>query len=294
MEREALEDTVCTGVGLDCSDAGGLRFLVVSHICLVREVLAEILKADPAVSSVELSADLADPLALDPARMLDAALLDAALPNGLSKLRRCRQIAPNAPTIIAFGLRETKEEVIAWAEAGAASYIANTTSRAELVPAIKAILAGEQASSGQVVAELLRRIATLASVVEGREHPSELELTERERQIAELIMGGLSDKEIARRLNLSVPTVKLHVHHLLRKLNLQRRSQVILRLRGLKVFNQRCLINRYTPTKPNFNRTMNGPLAVILASRCLSTADLGERQWQTLDGLLAPCQRSAR
>jgi DNA-binding NarL/FixJ family response regulator len=236
--REALEDSVCTEAGLDRREAGGLRLLVVSHICLVREVLAEILKSDAAVSDVELSADLLGPLALNPAIRPDAALLDAALPDGLSKLRQCRQIAPNAPTIIAFGLRETKEEVIAWAEAGAAGYIPNTVSKPELIPAIKAILAGEQASSRQVVAELLRRIAALASIVEGRQHPSELELTERERQIAELIMGGLSDKEIARRLNMSLPTVKLHVHHLLRKLNLQRRSQVILRLRGLNIISQ--------------------------------------------------------
>jgi DNA-binding NarL/FixJ family response regulator len=199
----------------------------------VREVLAEVLKAEPAVSSVDLSVGLVAALSPNTAMSLDAALLDATLPDGHSELRQIRQIAPNAPPIIAFGLRETSEEVIAWAEAGATAYIANTVSRAELVPAIKAILAGEQTCSSRIAGELLRRIATLASVVEGRQHPSDVELTERERQIAELIMGGLSDKEIARRLSMSLPTVKLHVHHLLRKLNLQRRSQVILRLRGL-------------------------------------------------------------
>jgi two-component system nitrate/nitrite response regulator NarL len=233
-----VDASVCAEAGLDCRDTGSLRLLVVSHICWVREVLSEVLKAEPAVSSVDLSADLVGAVSLNPATVPDAALLDVGFPEGHSQVRRTRQIAPNAPPIIAFGMRETKEEVIAWAEAGVAGYIANTVSRAELVPVIKAILAGEQPCSSQVSAELLHRIATLASVVEGRQHPSELELTQRERQIAELIMGGLSDKEIARRLNMSLPTVKLHVHHLLRKLNLQRRSQVILRLRGLNILNQ--------------------------------------------------------
>jgi DNA-binding NarL/FixJ family response regulator len=206
----------------------------------MREALAIVLKADPAILSVELSADLVSALAITPVMTLDAVLLDATLPCGHSEVRRSREIAPNAPPIIAFGVRQTSDEVIAWAEAGVTGYIANTISQAEFVPILKAILAGEQACSGQVVAELLRRIAALASVVEGRQYPSELApselaLTERERQIAELITGGLSDKEIARRLNMSLPTVKLHVHHLLGKLNVQRRGQVILRLHGLNI-----------------------------------------------------------
>jgi DNA-binding NarL/FixJ family response regulator len=200
----------------------------------MREALAIVLKADPAILSVELSADLVSALAITPVMTLDAVLLDATLPCGHSEVRRSREIAPNAPPIIAFGVRQTSDEVIAWAEAGVTGYIANTISQAEFVPILKAILAGEQACSGQVVAELLRRIAALASV-EGRQYPSELALTERERQIAKLITGGLSDKEIACRLNMSLPTVKLHVHHLLGKLNVQRRSQVILRLHGLNI-----------------------------------------------------------
>ena len=55
-------------------------------------------------------------------------------------------------------------------------------------------------------------------------------LTRREREAAELIATGLSDKEIARRLNISLATAKLHVHNLLGKLNVQRRGQVVARL----------------------------------------------------------------
>ncbi len=51
-------------------------------------------------------------------------------------------------------------------------------------------------------------------------------LTKRERQTAELIKSGLSDKEIARRLNISLATTKSHVHNLLGKLSLRRRTEV--------------------------------------------------------------------
>ena len=57
-------------------------------------------------------------------------------------------------------------------------------------------------------------------------------LTRRERQTAELIKSGLSDKEIARRLNISVATTKSHVHNLLGKLNAKRRTEIADYLRG--------------------------------------------------------------
>src|SRR5260370_30233294 len=57
-------------------------------------------------------------------------------------------------------------------------------------------------------------------------------LTRRERQTAELIKSGLSDKEIARRLNISVATTKSHVHNLLGKLNARRRTEIADYLRG--------------------------------------------------------------
>jgi len=59
----------------------------------------------------------------------------------------------------------------------------------------------------------------------------EPELTRRERQTAELIKSGLSDKEIARRLNISLGTTKSHVHNLLVKLNARRRTEVADHLR---------------------------------------------------------------
>ena len=90
---------------------------------------------------------------------------------------------------------------------------------------------GEQPCSGRVAAELLRRIAVAESFGNARNAPSPaLALTRREREAAELIATGLSDKEIARRLNISLATAKAHVHNLLGKLNVQRRGQVVVRL----------------------------------------------------------------
>jgi DNA-binding NarL/FixJ family response regulator len=73
----------------------------------------------------------------------------------------------------------------------------------------------------------LRRIALAARRRSNRDTTMPiLALTKREREAAELIRSGLSDKEIARQLNISLATTKSHVHNLLGKLNVQRRSQV--------------------------------------------------------------------
>jgi DNA-binding NarL/FixJ family response regulator len=73
----------------------------------------------------------------------------------------------------------------------------------------------------------LRRIAVSARRRPSRDSPfPSPALTRRERQAAELIRSGLSDKEIARQLNISLATTKSHVHNLLGKLHVHRRSQV--------------------------------------------------------------------
>ena len=207
-----------------------LRIVIVSEARFLRESLAEFLERDPSVSVVRLCADLAEVAALNAPMQADVVLVDAALWDGAAAARRIRQLKPDV-RIIAYAVRETKEDVIAWAEAGVIGYVPNTAALGDLVRLIVDILGGEQLCSGRVAAELLHRIAVTESLGIGRDEPSRaLALTRREREAAELIATGLSDKEIARRLNISLATAKLHVHNLLGKLNVQRRGQVVVRL----------------------------------------------------------------
>ena len=203
-----------------------LRIVVVWAVRFTRESLSEILERDPQVASVTQSANLAEATAFATGLRTDIVLFDARTPDGPASVRRALDIAPDM-RIIACSVRETEEEIIAWAEAGVIGYIPRTAALADFVRLIVDIHNGEQMSSGRVVTGLLRRIAVAARrrsrFDTGLPLPA---LTRRERQAAELITGGLSDKEIARQLNISLATTKSHVHNLLSKLNLQRRSQV--------------------------------------------------------------------
>jgi two-component system, NarL family, nitrate/nitrite response regulator NarL len=203
-----------------------LRILVVWAVRYTRESLVEILERDPQVASVTQCASLAEATVLAAGSHADILLFDARTPDGPALVRRALDIAPDM-RIIACSVRETEDEIIAWAEAGVIGYIPRTAALADFLRLIVDIHNGEQTSSGRVVTGLLRRIATAARRRSHRDGGLPLPaLTRRERQAAELITGGLSDKEIARQLNISLATTKSHVHNLLGKLNVQRRSQV--------------------------------------------------------------------
>jgi DNA-binding NarL/FixJ family response regulator len=87
---------------------------------------------------------------------------------------------------------------------------------------------GELVCSPKLAGTLLRRVSKLAS--ERSEH-GEARLTLRELEVARLLDVGLSNKQISARLGVELPTVKHHVHHILEKLGVQRRSAAVARLR---------------------------------------------------------------
>ena len=228
-----MEANVAPDRAVDPSRGGrGLRILLVWGVRFTGECLVELLGRDPLVSAVELCADISEAVVLAPALQADIVLLDARMPEGAAAVRRVLDVAPGM-RIVVSSVRETEDDVVAWAEAGVIGYIPRTTPLGDFVRLIMEIHNGEQVCSGRVAAGLLRRIAHTAS---GSSRRTGLvatpALTRRERQTAELIKSGLSDKEIARRLNISLATTKSHVHNLLGKLSLRRRSEVADHLRG--------------------------------------------------------------
>jgi two-component system, NarL family, nitrate/nitrite response regulator NarL len=202
-----------------------LRLILVWGVRFTAEGLAEILERDSAVSVVALCDDLSEAVALSPTLQADVILLDGRIPDGVAAVRRALAIAPGL-RIVVSSVRETEDDIVSWAEAGVIGYIPRTVALADFVRLIVEIHSGEQLCSRRVAAGLLRRIAVTARRDPGRSALRAPMLTKREWQAAELIRNGLSDKEIARRLNISVATTKSHVHNLLSKLNVQRRTQV--------------------------------------------------------------------
>lgn len=153
-------------------------------------------------------------------------LLDAAAPAGEVVTRAIRARAPDVRVIV---ISVSDGDVLRFAEAGIAGYVTREASTAELLAAIASVQRGEALCSPRAAAALLNRVATLAKGPVAAPGP----LTAREKEILALIDAGLSNKEIAARLFIGVPTVKTHVHNILRKVGASRRGQAAARARAL-------------------------------------------------------------
>jgi DNA-binding NarL/FixJ family response regulator len=209
------------------------KVLVISEIRLLAEGLAQALGRDERVAVSSFCTDLQEGLLRAADLRPELVLLDAALPDGPRSVGRILAVEPRAKVAV-FAVTETSDNVIAWARAGVAGYIPRTVALTEIVAHLASILRGEQTSSAEVTASLLRRLSRPAGLCND---PGDAELmltlTAREMQIVELLAAGLSNKDIARRLNIGVGTTKSHVHNVLGKLRVQRRGQAALHARGV-------------------------------------------------------------
>lgn len=208
----------------------GIRsVMIVSDVRFIRESLSAALARDSAIHLACSANDLADVRSTARSCAPDIILLDVAIPEGLQVVDELRRLCPSAG-IVALGLREKDEDVLSWAEAGIAGYVPNTSSISEMLKLIDQIGRGEQTCTARIAGALLRRIAWSDARAVGP-NPALSNLTRREVQVLDLVNAGLSNKDIARHLDISVSTTKTHVHHLLNKLNVTRRANVIVGMR---------------------------------------------------------------
>lgn len=201
------------------------RVLVVADVRLHREGVAELLHRDGRLR-VSATAASSDDVPRG-SRSADVVVLDTAAEDGLGLVRRWA--AAGAGPVVAIGIPEAEERLIAFAEAGVLGFVEREATVDELVAGVESAARGEASCPPRVATTLLRRLAFLtAPPVAATDSTA---LTARERQIAALIAEGLSNKEIAGRLYIEVTTVKNHVHNILEKLQVSRRGEAVARLR---------------------------------------------------------------
>lgn len=204
-----------------------IRVAIVADIRLYREGLAEFLRRHPAIAVVATVADWSQSLVAVHDLEPDVVLLDMAMPDGILAVRSIAAAVP-AAKVVAVAVPDSERDVIACVEAGVAGYITREASVEELVQATIDAARGELHLPPRMAARLFRHVAEMAT-----ERPGpEARLTTRELEIVDLIDDGLSNKQIAQRLCIEVPTVKNHVHNILEKLHVDRRSEAAARIRA--------------------------------------------------------------
>lgn len=201
---------------------------------LLREGLAVLIRKQPGFLVLAASADIDDALQTVRQAKPSVVLLDFSLENhdSLRVTGTVHQEVPEAKVIV-MGLLPAQEDVADFVTAGASGFIMKEASFDDFLATIRAVAAGQQVLPQELTASLFSQIAALA-IRKGK--PRLLEavgLTERERQVIDLIAEGLSNKEIAARLHIAVHTVKSHVHNVLEKLALRTRLEVAAFTRGI-------------------------------------------------------------
>jgi len=157
----------------------------------------------------------------------DLALIDVRMP-GMDGLSTCRAIKQECPatSVILVTMYANPEYLFEALKAGAAGYVLKDVSQRELISAVQKVLHGESILNQELVARLLQR---LASETQSREDLPAGRLSPREREVLQLLTKGQTNREIARKLTVSVSTVKIHVEHILAKLGVSDRTQAAVR-----------------------------------------------------------------
>lgn len=201
-----------------------VRVAILSVVRLYAEGVAEYLgnRGDILVTGIARNFDEVEKLL--EAKPADVILCDTSEKEMVTEVRQLASRFTEV-RIVAVALAETEEEIIAWAEAGISAYVPRHASLAQLYTAVLAAMRGEVRCSPRITGWLLRELRHRPD----RSNVGET-LTSREIQTLRLMSQGLSNKEIAAALGISVSTVKNHVHSVLEKLRVHSRSQAAARV----------------------------------------------------------------
>lgn len=194
-----------------------LRLLLADDHALVRAGLRALLDELPGVRVVAEAGDGREALRLVAEHKPDIALIDISMPglNGLDVVARIAHDRP-ATRVIIVSMHGDDETVRRALKAGAAGYMLKNSDRAELEMGLRAVARGDTWLSPALTK---RVVAALTQEAHQPEGPFEA-LTPRQREVLQLVAEGLSNKEIAGRLNVALKTVETHRTELMERLGI--------------------------------------------------------------------------
>jgi DNA-binding NarL/FixJ family response regulator len=206
-----------------------IRVLLVDDQALVRTGFRMILADEEGIEVVGEASNGRQ--AIDDAARVqpDVVVMDIRMPimDGVEATRRLTASAAGTPRVLVLTTFDTDEHVVEALRAGASGFLLKDVTPGDFVAAIRIVASGEAMIAPSVTRRLLERFVQATPSADPARDRLVGQLTEREREVLELVAQGLSNREIADRLFLAEPTVKTHVSHLLLKLDLRDRAQLV-------------------------------------------------------------------
>ncbi|HQN69168.1 MAG TPA: response regulator transcription factor [Anaerolineaceae bacterium] len=202
-----------------------IKIIIADDQEIVCEGLKKILQSDPEIKVIGIANNGQQALDLVHHQTPDLVLMDLQMPimNGVQAIRQLRKTHPDLPVIVLTTYMDDKWLFDA-IRAGATGYLLKDSPRQELIDAIKGTLSGNVYLDPSVARKVLDSVAASPEPVESDE---DFDLSERERDILQLLVEGLSNAEIAHRLYLSEGTVRNYLSSLFVKLDVSDRTQAV-------------------------------------------------------------------
>jgi DNA-binding NarL/FixJ family response regulator len=204
-----------------------IRILLADDHTVVRDGLRALLERESDMTVVAEAADGRDSVHLAETESPDVVVMDLAMPNmnGMEATRRILAANPRIGVVI-LSMHQDESYVLGALKAGAKGYLLKDSPRGEVVEAIRSAAQGRSFLTRKI-ARILQEDYVGALRQRGLEDRYEL-LSDREREILQLIAEGRANKEVANLLNISPTTVETHRGHILRKLDIHSVPELIL------------------------------------------------------------------
>jgi two-component system response regulator NreC len=203
-----------------------IRILLADDHTLLRAGLKMMLNAQPDMEVIGEAQDGHQTILEAQKLQPDIILMDITMPdlNGIEATRQIKRLLSDVK-ILVLTMHENDEYVFQALRAGASGYMLKEAADTELITAIHVITSGQfylsPTAQSVVIGDYLQRVRT------GEERDSYSSLTEREREILKLVAEGHTNNQIAERLIISPKTVDTHRTHVMDKLNLHSRAELV-------------------------------------------------------------------
>jgi two-component system, NarL family, response regulator LiaR len=199
---------------------------------LVRQALVSLLGTQPDFKVVGQASDGEEAVHLANQHQPDIVIMDITMPkiNGLAATRQIKSRFPDM-NILVLTVHSDSEHILGIFEAGASGYLTKSVFGNEVISAIRSVMAGDSVLSRQILKQILQ--INFQQVAKPREAGPGFNLTSRELEIFKMAARGMSNKDIAQKLSLSLQTVKGYLVSIFSKLRVSSRTEaVILALRS--------------------------------------------------------------